>query len=105
MSIQTILDVHGQEWTLEEAQTLVNQLKSMTLAAKRLGLKSIKPLRDLGVKSIPEYIREKVVKDPTWLPAYILRQGSIQIAAAYLNVSVSFLEGELKSLGYQIGET
>lgn len=95
-----IKDVHGEEWTKEELQTLVNHLGSFTKAAARLGLNGVKLLRDAGVQSPAEFLREKAEKDHQWLPRYVLMHGSVALAAKHLNMSESFLRGILSKHGY-----
>lgn len=99
---EVIKDSSGQEWTKDEVQALVNQVNSLTTAAARLGLNSISTLRSMGIKTTAEWVRDKSSEDPQWLPKFIIMHGGVANAAAYLNVSVSHLEGVLRKQGYEV---
>jgi len=98
----TLKDANGVEWTRDEVQAMVNQVGSFTTAAARLGLPNTNVLRAFGIKTPPEYIRDRAAADVNWLPRFCIMMGSVGEAAKHLNVSAAHIETILKGLGYEV---
>lgn len=93
-------DPTGQSWSRREIQALVMQI-GLTKTSKRLGLKGTKHLRDWGIRTPPEYVRERAELDKTWLMTMVIRFEGTKKASKYLNVSYTFLRNLLEELGIE----
>lgn len=100
-SAETIVDGTGQTWTREEIQWLIIQVGSLTKAVNRLGLKNTTQLRQMNLKTPPEYVMERAKQDPNWIRDLIVRFDSKKKAAAHLNVSATHLMKVLQEINCQ----
>jgi len=98
----TIKDGQGNEWTVAEVQHLVNQVGSLTKAARRLSMRGTAKIRELGVKTAAEWVQEKAQADPQWLKDYVIRCDGRKKAAEQLSISVTHLNTVLTSIGVDL---
>jgi hypothetical protein len=93
-------DPTGQIWTRREIQALVLQI-GLTKTSRRLGLKGTRNLREWGIRTPPEYVRDRAERDKTWLMTMVIRFEGTKKAAKYLNVSYTFFRNLLEELGIE----